>query len=133
MTARRDLLLALPAIAVALGVLSPRMAGAEMFGPEFRVCQEQARDPQVLACLAQRTKAWEARLATELRALPTRLDPDQRAPQAKAQQAWERFRDANCAVYAARDGSIRTIQAAECRRAMTEARAEDIARLMRDE
>ena len=44
------------------------MAGAEMFGPEFRVCQEQARDPQVLACLAQRTKAWEARLATELRA-----------------------------------------------------------------
>ncbi len=123
---------AVPA-ALAASLLAPWPVAADMFGDEYRACQQQARDPQVLSCLAQKTKGWEAKLAAELRALPARLDRDQRAPQAKAQQAWERYRDANCAVYAARDGSIRTIQAAECRRAMTEARAEDIARLMRDE
>jgi uncharacterized protein YecT (DUF1311 family) len=119
--------------ALAAVLLAPWPVAAEMFGDEYRACQERARDPQVLACLAGKTKAWEAKLATELRALPARLDRDQRASQAKAQQAWEKYRDANCAVFAARDGSIRTIQAAECRRAMTEARAADIARLMRED
>jgi len=108
-------------------------ARAEMFGLEYRACQELARDPQVLACLSQKTKAWEAKLAAELRALPARLDKDQRAPQAKAQQAWERYRDAQCAVHAARDGSIRSVHAAECRRAMTEARVAEVMGLMGEE
>jgi len=130
---RRALPAALAATLLAVVLLAPWPVAAGMFGDEYRACQQQARDPQVLACLAQRTKAWEAKLATELRALPARLDKDQRAPQRQAQHAWEKYRDANCAVYAARDGSIRTIQAAECRRAMTEARVEDVARLMRDD
>lgn len=126
-------LLAGAALLAALPALAPLPAGAEIFGPEYRACQELARDPQVLACLTQQTKAWEAKLAAELRALPARLDKDQRAPQARAQQAWERYRDAQCAVHAARDGSIRSVHAAECRRAMTEARVAEVAGLMREE
>ena len=123
---------ALGLLALALG-LAAAPAGAQMFGPEYRACQQLGRDPQVLACLGQKTKAWEAKLATELRALPSRLDKDQRAPQAKAQQAWERYRDAQCAVHAARDGSIRSVHVAECRRAMTEARVAEVMGLMREE
>lgn len=121
------------ALLAALSALAPLPARAEMFGPEYRACQQLARDPQVLACLAQKTKGWEAKLAAELRALPARLDKDQRAPQAKAQQAWERYRDVQCAVHLARDGSIRSVHAAECRRAMTEVRVAEVAGLMRQE
>lgn len=121
------------ALAAALLALAPLPAGAEMFGAEYRTCQELRRDPQVLACLAERTKFWEARLAGALRDLPKRMDRDQRAPLAEAQKAWERYRVANCGFYAARDGSIRTIHAAECKRSMTQVRAEEIALAMVEE
>lgn len=115
------------------GLPGPEPAVAQMLGAEYATCREQPRDSAMIACLNGRTTAWDARLAKAVRELRTRMDKDQRAPLAEAQKAWERYRDTNCRFYAARDGSIRTIHAMECRRAMTEARAIEIEKAMTEE
>jgi len=108
-------------------------ARAQMFGDEYRTCQELPGDPAVMACLEAKTKIWSQRLATALRDLTKRMDKGQHAPLAEAQRAWARYRDANCRFYEARDGSISKLHVLECRRAMTEARALEIGKAMSEE
>ncbi len=48
---------------------------------------------------------------------------DQLASLKAAQLAWIRYRTANCAFYAAGEGSIRQTEAAMCMRDMTQSRA----------
>ena len=43
-----------------------------------------------------------------------------------AQRLWVQYRDANCAFYGTRNGSIRQVQAAERIRSMTEDRAREL-------
>lgn len=109
-------------------------ATAQMFGPEYQACRERApRDPEMIACLMAQRRQWDGRMAKALTELPARVDKDQRRPLIAAQKDWARYRDANCLFYASRDGSIRSIQEAECRRAMTEGRAIELERAMVDE
>lgn len=117
--------LLLLAIALA-GLFAPGHARAAMFGPEYAACGEKVGDPAVMACLEARIKTWDQKLAAALRALGTRMDKGQRAPLADAQRAWARYRVANCRFYEARDGSISKLHILECRRAMTEARTQEI-------
>ncbi len=44
----------------------------------------------------------------------------------EAERAWIKYRDANCAYYAAGEGTIARINAAACMRDMTKARAEEL-------
>jgi uncharacterized protein YecT (DUF1311 family) len=121
-------------LAVLTAALLPHIpARAEMFGTEYQTCEEFPGDPAVMACLNARIKAWEQKLAAALRDLAKRIDKGQHAPLAEAQRAWARFRDVNCRFYEARDGSISKLHVLECRRAMTEARAQEIEKARRED
>jgi uncharacterized protein YecT (DUF1311 family) len=77
----------------------------------------------IVDCLSARTKAWDQRLNVAYQALTQRSDAGQQQPLKAAQRLWLQYRDANCRYYASAEGSIRQIEAAECLRAMTQARA----------
>jgi uncharacterized protein YecT (DUF1311 family) len=74
-------------------------------------------------CLSARTKVQDKRLNLAYQALMQRSDAGQRQPLKAAQRRWISYRDANCRFYGSAEGSIRQIEAAECLRAMTQARA----------
>ncbi len=50
-------------------------------------------------------------------------EADRRAALRKSQALWTRYRDANCTWYDTGEGTIRRIEAGECMRSMTAARA----------
>lgn len=93
-------------------------------------CNGRTSTAGIAACLAGQTKLWDARLNAAYAALQTRIDPGQRDPLRAAQRLWIQYRDANCGFYGAREGTIRQIEAAECLRAMTEARALELEKAM---
>jgi uncharacterized protein YecT (DUF1311 family) len=77
----------------------------------------------MVACLQAETTLWDQRLNLAYRELMQRSDAGQQQPLKAAQRLWIRYRDANCGFYASAEGSIRQIDAAQCLRAMTQARA----------
>jgi uncharacterized protein YecT (DUF1311 family) len=98
-------------------------AGAEMFGQDFKPCGDMPSTMEIVACTAAKTRMWDERMNTAYRSLMQRVDAGQRNPLVAAQRLWVQFRDANCRFYGSQEGSISRIQAADCVRAMTEARA----------
>jgi uncharacterized protein YecT (DUF1311 family) len=74
-------------------------------------------------CLNAQTKVEDARLNRAYQALMQRSDAGQQQPLKAAQRLWISYRDANCRFYGSAEGSIRQIEAAQCLRAMTKARA----------
>jgi uncharacterized protein YecT (DUF1311 family) len=70
----------------------------------------------------------DQRLNAAYKSLQARIEANQREPLLVAQRLWVQYRDANCAFYGTRDGSIRQVQAAECIRSMTEDRTRELKR-----
>ena len=104
---------------------------AEMFGPDYQPCGDQANTLAIVGCVQAKTKVWDQRLNAAYKALQVRIDPAQRQPLLAAQRLWVQYRDANCAFYAAQEGTIREVQAAECMRSMTEDRARELEKAMK--
>ena len=52
--------------------------------------------------------------------------PQQRDPLRAAQRLWIQYRDANCLYYGLGEGTIARIDAGECMRNMTQARAKEL-------
>ena len=77
----------------------------------------------MVTCVQAETTLWDQRLNLAYRELMQRSDAGQQQPLKVAQRLWIRYRDANCGFYASAEGSIRQIDAAQCLRAMTQARA----------
>ena len=121
-------LILLSATLLAAG-LSP--ARAQMFGPGYRPCGEQPNTRAIVDCVEAKTKEWDRRLNAAYAALLDRIAPAQRVPLRDAERAWLAFREANCRFYDAQEGTIRQIQAAECLRAMTEARTRELEQAMK--
>lgn len=111
---------------VFLAVAMPAQIGAEMFGPNYRPCGDAPSTLAILACVQEKAETADRRLNAAYRALRERIDPAQSQKLREAQRLWIRYRDANCAFYAAQEGSIGRVQAAECLRAMTEDRAQEL-------
>ncbi len=103
-------------------------APAQMYGNDFESCS-QSSTVEIVACLQRRAQAWDARLNQAYKEAMARVDAPQREPLRAAQRLWIQYRDANCRAYGSREGSIRQIEAAECVRAMTQARAEELAEM----
>jgi uncharacterized protein YecT (DUF1311 family) len=112
----------------ALALASP--AAAEMFGPDYPPCGNQPSTLAIVDCVAAKTASWDSRLNAAYRDLMTRAYPPQREPLRAAQRLWLEYRDANCGFYAAQEGTIRRVQAAECLRAMTQDRALELENAM---
>lgn len=106
-------------------------ARGEMFGPGYQPCGNQPNTLAIVECVQAKTKAADQRLNAAYKALQARIDPAQRQPLVKAQRLWVQYRDANCGFYAAQQGSIREVQAAECLRSMTSDRALELEKAMK--
>ncbi|KRQ14215.1 hypothetical protein AOQ73_01380 [Bradyrhizobium pachyrhizi] len=63
------------------------------------------------------------------KALKDAADDKQREQLRTAQRLWIQYRDANCLYYDLGEGTIARLDAGECMRSMTEARAKELGNL----
>lgn len=110
----------------ALAVMALLPAKAEMFGSGFQPCGQKTSTLEVVQCVQAKTNIADQRLNAAYKTLQARIEANQRQPLLAAQRPWVQYRDANCAFYGTRDGSIRQVQGAECIRSMTEDRAHEL-------
>lgn len=115
-----------PVIVVALAAALMALAPARAQDLDAEDCSDRDSTPEIVACLDGQTKEWDRKLN---RAYQKRLDAvsaRQREALRAAQRLWVQYRDANCRYYAAGEGTIARIEAAECLRSMTENRAKEL-------
>jgi uncharacterized protein YecT (DUF1311 family) len=82
---------------------------------------------EMVECLREKTEQWDKRLNRAYQqALKDAENPAQADQLRAAQRLWVQYRDANCRYYDLGEGTIARIDAAECMRMMTEARAKEL-------
>jgi uncharacterized protein YecT (DUF1311 family) len=81
---------------------------------------------QMLECLKAKTAQWDKRLNIAYQKAVQDAQPAQRDPLRTAQRLWIQYRDANCLYYGMGEGTIARLDAGECMRSMTEARAKEL-------
>ena len=81
---------------------------------------------EMVECLSRQTKVWDGRLNEAYQKLMQSVQGGQREKLRSAQRLWVQYRDANCAYYAAGDGTVSRVEAAECMRSMTESRTQEL-------
>lgn len=90
---------------------------------------EQACDGntfQMVECLKDKTAQWDKRLNVAYQKALQDAQPAQRDQLRNAQRLWVQYRDANCLYYGMGEGTIARLDAGECMRSMTEARAREL-------
>lgn len=81
---------------------------------------------EMVECLKAQTAEWDKRLNVGFQqALKVGL-PKQLEQLRTAQRLWIQYRDANCLYYGLGEGTIAQVDAGECLRSMTEARAREL-------
>ena len=81
---------------------------------------------QMAGCLRAKAAEWDKRMNAAYQKAVRNAVPAQREPLRAAQRLWIRYRDANCLYYRMGEGTIATLNAVECMRSMTEARAKEL-------
>jgi uncharacterized protein YecT (DUF1311 family) len=81
---------------------------------------------QMVECLKAKTAQWDKRLNAAYQKALQDAVPAQRDPLRAAQRLWVQYRDANCRYYGMGEGTIARLDAGECMRSMTEARAKEL-------
>ena len=81
---------------------------------------------QMVECLKARTAQWDKRMTTAYQQAIKDAGEEQREQLRTAQRLWIQYRDANCLYYGLGEGTIARIDAGECMRNMTKARAEEL-------
>lgn len=81
---------------------------------------------QMVECLKGKTAQWDKRLNVAYQKALQDAEPAQRDPLRAAQRLWVQYRDANCLYYGLGEGTIARLDAGECMRSMTEARAREL-------
>ena len=82
---------------------------------------------EMVECLKAKTAFWDKRLNAAYQAKLKETEGKQQREQLRAaQRLWLQFRDANCLFYDLGEGTIARIEAGECMRSMTEARAKEL-------
>ncbi|MEP3280334.1 MAG: lysozyme inhibitor LprI family protein [Stappiaceae bacterium] len=119
---------------VDLDKLNQQALEAVPYGLGYQPCDQMPNTIAVIECVGQKTDAWDNRLNAVYGQLRSRLKEWGRQDQVirlrDAQRAWIAYRDQNCAYYAHVGGSIGRIEAAECLRSMTAARAIELERAL---
>jgi uncharacterized protein YecT (DUF1311 family) len=80
---------------------------------------------QMVECLKARTAQWDKRMTIAYQQALKDAVPAQHDQLRAAQRLWIQYRDANCLYYGLGEGTIARIDAGECMRNMTKARAEE--------
>jgi uncharacterized protein YecT (DUF1311 family) len=86
-------------------------------------CEDRKSTADIVECLATQTAVWERRLNTAYQKLMEELPVRRRDRLRSAQSLWLQFRDANCAYFAGRAGTIARVDAGQCVLRLTSARA----------
>jgi len=81
--------------------------------------------PEMVNCLAVKTAQWDKRMNAGYQQALKDAVPQQREQLRVAQRLWIQYRDANCLYYGLGEGTIARVDAGECLRSMTEARARE--------
>ena len=81
---------------------------------------------EMVECLKARTAQWDKRMTTAYQQALKDAVPQQGEQLRAAQRAWIQYRDANCLYYGLGEGTIARLDAGECMRSMTEARAREL-------
>ena len=82
--------------------------------------------PEMVECLKAKTAYWDKRMTIAYQHMLKAGEPKQREQLRVAQRLWIQYRDANCLYYGLGEGTIARIDAGECMRSMTEARAKEL-------
>jgi uncharacterized protein YecT (DUF1311 family) len=78
---------------------------------------------EMVECLKAQTAHWDKRLNAAYKSALDAAQPKQREQLRTAQRLWIQYRDANCLYYDLGEGTIARIEAGDCMRKMTKARA----------
>lgn len=81
---------------------------------------------EMVECLKARTAEWDKRMNTAYQKALKDAVPRQKDQLRAAQRLWIQYRDANCLYYGLGEGTIARIDAGECMRNMTQARAKEL-------
>jgi uncharacterized protein YecT (DUF1311 family) len=82
--------------------------------------------PEMVNCLAAKTAQWDKRMNGAYQKALGDAGAQQREQLRAAQRLWIQYRDANCLYYGLGEGTIARVDAGECLRSMTEARAREL-------
>ena len=81
---------------------------------------------EMVECLKTKTAEWDTRMTIAYQKALKDAGPARREQLRAAQRLWIQYRDANCLYYDMGEGTIARIEAGECMRSMTEARAREL-------
>jgi uncharacterized protein YecT (DUF1311 family) len=81
---------------------------------------------EMVECLKARTAQWDNRMTIAYQQALKESVPQQHDQLRAAQRLWIQYRDASCLYYGLGEGTIARIDAGECMRSMTEARAREL-------
>lgn len=81
---------------------------------------------EMVECLDARTAQWDKRMTIAYQQALKDATPRQHDQLRAAQRLWIQYREANCLYYGLGEGTIARIDAGECMRSMTEARAREL-------
>jgi uncharacterized protein YecT (DUF1311 family) len=112
------------AIAAALICLVTSAAAAGDQGDPAQSCDGST--PEMVNCLAAKTAQWDKRMNAAYQKALGDAGPQQREQLRAAQRLWIQYRDANCLYYGLGEGTIARVDAGECLRSTTEARAREL-------
>jgi uncharacterized protein YecT (DUF1311 family) len=101
---------------------SPAFAGDQ--GEPDNACDGSTYE--MVECLKAKTAYWDKRMIIAYQMAIEDAQPKQREQLRAAQRLWIKYRDANCLYYDLGEGTIARIEAGECMRNMTQARAKEL-------
>jgi uncharacterized protein YecT (DUF1311 family) len=81
---------------------------------------------EMVECLVAQTAQWDKRMTVAYQQALKDAGPRQHDQLRAAQRLWIAYRDANCLYYGLGEGTIARVEAGECMRSMTEARAREL-------
>lgn len=81
---------------------------------------------EMVECLRANTAQWDKRMTIAYQQALKDAGDKQREQLRAAQRLWIQYRDANCLYYGLGEGTIARLDAGECIRKMTEARAREL-------
>ncbi len=84
---------------------------------------------EMVDCLAAKTERWDKRMSIAYQQAMKDASAPRHDQLRTAQRLWIQYRDANCLYYGMAEGTIARVDAAECLRRMTEARARELENL----
>jgi uncharacterized protein YecT (DUF1311 family) len=120
-------MMAIPRILMAvalIGLLSAPASHAGDQGDPAQACDGSTFE--MVECLKGKTAQWDKRMTIAYQQAMKDVSPAQREQLRAAQRLWIQYRDANCLYYEMGEGTIARIDAGECMRSMTEARAREL-------